>query len=141
MPLMVLGGSLAPIGADLSAMGATNCQLYVNYFLTLPLAYTVHKDPALPAITTFESQIPTSTGLLDLNLFAQFADDESGIAAKDRTNPAGLTTSNAVQIKIASTRPDLGMSIVTSGTIASNAGQPTRGEVNVTIGPVMRLLY
>jgi hypothetical protein len=140
-PLLLLGAKEIKNGSDLSAMGAVGCRLHISYFLIAALRYSDPAKVGQPASLHFESQIPADTTLLGRSVFTQFADDESALTTANRTNPAGLTTSNGLELVISSIRPDLGMSTVTSKVVGTTTPFPSTGRVDVSMAPVLRLLF
>ena len=70
----------------------------------------------------------------------QFADLEIYMPRSSWTNPAGLTTTNALELGLATTSPELGMSTVMSHVVGAGDPMPARGAVDVEAGPVMRFL-
>jgi hypothetical protein len=140
-PLFLLGASEIRGGVDLSAMGATGCRQHIAYFLITPLRYSNPTKANRPASLYFELQIPADINLLGRSVFTQFADDELALSAPNRTNAAGLTTSNGLELIISSINPDLGMSTVTSEVVHAFTPMPSTGRVNVSMAPVLRLLY
>lgn len=120
-------------------MGATGCRQYVTYFVSVPLSCSKPAFPGAPGSLHFETQIPHDTNLLGMSIFVQFADDERGLSP--RTNNAELTTSNGLELKVSGVSPGLGMSIVTSRTVRGMTPFPAEGIVDVSMGPVLRILH
>jgi hypothetical protein len=140
LPLLLLGARAVPGGYDLTGMGATGCRQHISYFLVAALTYSKPPFAGAAAVLKFETQIPANSTLLGASVFTQFADDETALPRTEWSNPAGLTTSNGLELKISSVKPSLGISLVTSEDLAI-VPSPKMGRVDVSTGPVMRLLY
>ncbi|MCA8956864.1 MAG: hypothetical protein KDC87_12375 [Planctomycetes bacterium] len=140
-PLLLVGASSHPSGVDLSPTGALGCSLYVSAYVAIGLTYS----PQLPgfpnAFANLELQIPSRGIQPGTRLFLQSADLETALPSSQWTNAAGLTTSNAVDLRVASTPPVLGMASVTSRPVDAAQPMPATGEVDVERAPVLRLYY
>lgn len=141
VPLFLLGLNSIPGGVDLTGMGAVNCRQYVQYFAVVPLRYSTPRNVGEPGSLLFDTQIPFDPQLSGTTVFVQTADDESPLPGSSRTNPAGLTTSNGLELRIAQAGPGLGLAIVTSARVSTGAAMPGVGQVDVSMGPILRLLY
>jgi hypothetical protein len=130
--LLILG--VIPTSFDLSAFGATGCHLYADPMVTLLTAAADRGSG--PGIANLRLQLPAVDQLLGSSLIAQWAHLEVGTAS----NPLGLTTSNALDLTLATSLPTLGSAMVTS---LPTTGQaiPTHGDVSFSRAPVLRLSY
>ncbi|MCB9869852.1 MAG: hypothetical protein H6837_08340 [Planctomycetes bacterium] len=136
-PLVLLGARRHAVGVDLAPMGAPGCTLVVDHIALVPLAYSALTTRSDLGYTNLLLQIPADDALLGSRLFAQLADMEGA----NKSNPAGLTTSNGLELAIATVRPTLDMAVVVSHHVTSTEPMPQQGRVNVETGPVLRLAW
>ena len=119
---------------DLAGIGATGCLLH-----TRPLIiYTLAKGRAPFAGMAFfgcHLHIPYNEALKGMQIVTQVVADETLLPVAQRSNPSGLTTSDAVCIEIDSSAPSIGMS-----TVSGFAGDET-GIVSTAGAPIMRRIY
>jgi hypothetical protein len=139
--LLLMGVKPIRVGADLSSMGAAGCRQYVDYLLMLNLQYQKAIPNMTPVLANFMGQIPPDQSLLGTSVFFQAADIETSLPRLTWTNPAGLTTSNGLEVKISTTAPSLDMAVVRSHEVAIGKPLPTTGRVDVERAPVVRILY
>lgn len=140
-PILLPSATVDPVGVELSAMGAPGCRLHVGANTLIPLAYGKAPFAGQPSSLFFEFQLPSDSTLLGKHFFMQAADDERGLGSSQRSNPAALTTSNALDLVLSMNGPGLGLSIVTSERVAASESFPDRGRVDVSMAPVLRLTY
>lgn len=130
--LLILG--VTPTDLDLTAFGATGCRLHVDPLVTL-LTAAVDRG-AGPGVANLRLQFPAVDQLLGSSLIAQWAHLEFGTTS----NPLGLTTSNALDLTLATSLPTLGSAMVTSPPTTSQTA-PSHGDVSFSRAPVLRLSY
>jgi len=140
-PLLLVGISKLQPGIDLGLIGATGCRQYVNYFSIARLQYQKVVPNFEAAFTNLFVQVPPNPALVGSLVFLQSADIETRLARSEWTNPAGLTTSNGLELRISTTSPTLGMSIVQSQEVEIGKPLPVGGRIDVERAPVIRLLY
>ncbi|MCB9872274.1 MAG: hypothetical protein H6837_20635 [Planctomycetes bacterium] len=137
-PLLLIGARAIPGGVDLTPMGAPGCSQLVDAMAAQPLLYYPPRVEKAAAFFNFRAQVPADGSLLAARVYFQSVDIETGLP-KPWSNPAGLTTSNAVELHLASTHPVLGMAVVRA--TMPTASEPATGSVDVEAAPVMRVLY
>ncbi|MCB9888579.1 MAG: hypothetical protein H6836_03300 [Planctomycetes bacterium] len=137
-PLLLIGARPVAGGLDLGAMGAVGCKQYVDYFAMAALAFQPPIQGFSFGFVNFFAQVPSDDALLGNSVFAQLAEIES---TANRSNVAGLTTSNGLELRIGSAKPDLGMSVVVSHRVEDKTPMPNSGRVNVDTAPVLRVRW
>ncbi|MCA8957219.1 MAG: hypothetical protein KDC87_14180 [Planctomycetes bacterium] len=138
-PLLLIGGAALRPGLDLAPLGAPGCMQHIQPIWNLPLTYRAPPMRFPFAIADFATRIPADPALLDTSTFLQAADLETSTSGK--TNRGGLTTSNALELRLSKNAPTLGLSTVESHSVAPTSPMPQRGVVDVERGPVMRWVY
>ncbi len=128
--LLALGSTATQV--PLAAFGAPGCTLYLQPVATLPFAFPL--TGTLDAEHTIALALPGSTGLLNAVFFAQAINLET----PGRSNPAGLTTTNALRLQVGSVPPPATMTVVATRAVAAGAPWPATGDVFVSRGPVLR---
>ncbi len=132
--IVVLGAAPIDPGVPLDGIGATGCKVYVRPDIAVPTAYGALTGPTPFAPLRFELELPASTTLLGKTFHAQWVNLETGPA---RSNPAGLTTTNALDITMAATPPPVMMSTVSSRQVDPSLPWPDEGRIQVARGPVL----
>lgn len=140
-PLLLLGITPIPTGVDLAPMGAPGCQQYLSIFSSLGLSYQPPIPGFDPVFTHLLLPVPFDTSLISAQITMQTADIETSLPTSSWSNVAGLTTSNGLTLRIASTQPTLDMSVVQSAAVDPGQAIPASGRVDVERAPVFRILY
>ncbi len=118
---------------SLESIGATGCTLHIQPAVIVPTIYPqLASRVATPDSTAL--QIPAQTNLLGSPFWSQGVNLESG----PQSNPAGVTTTNALKFTIASALPAVALTTVRSDAVVIGAPLPDAGRVDLGRGPVMR---
>ncbi|MEM7200492.1 MAG: hypothetical protein AAF628_09525 [Planctomycetota bacterium] len=133
--VMLLGAPL-PTPLSLAFMGASGCELYL-----LPTLQILgqHSAPvgggAVAAPLFWDVHLPVHPGFLGAQFRVQFANLETGSGS---SNPARITTTNALDITLGGSLPSGPISVVKSEAVPDGAPLPDFGMVSVSRGPVLR---
>lgn len=130
--LLMIG--VQPTDLDLGAFGAAGCRLLVNPLVAMPTVALPRSTG--PGVANLRLHWPSTSNLLGAPLLTQWAHVEFGRSSQ----PPSLTTSNAVDVVLASTLPVLGASVVRS--LPPTAGSfPLVGDVTLQRAPVLQITY
>ncbi len=122
LAVALLGAGLLPQPVDLTFIGAAGCSLDISFFVNIPVVVPPpDQHPDLGGVASFLLDVPGQSEFLGAPLAVQWAD--IGLP---------LVTSNALSCTLASTMPDLGMSMV-----VQKPGD-SRPRVLSTFAPVVR---
>lgn len=134
---VLIGTSLLPSPLGLSPFGAPGCSLYLTGSVVLPVSHGLDSGftrypPAELGIT-----IPSGRTGVGARFFAQAINLE----ANTKSNMLGVTTTNAVEIRVSNVLPDPDLSTVTSDAVDPQSPFPSSGRVRIGRGPVLRLVF
>jgi hypothetical protein len=131
-PVACLVGAQAS-NLSLDFMGATGCWLNVEPLATLSAWLSSPTRNDLPGHVGFEFALPYEPSMLNGTLLVQAANIE---LRAPFSNPAGLTTSAGLCLKLGGFPPAIDAAMVAS---AHTYPFPTTGRVDTTRAPVLRL--
>lgn len=120
---------------NLAPLGAPGCFLHVPPDVVLPSNYDGPHRSGVLGVAFVELRLPATPAMLRARLHAQWANLETGRA---RSNPLGITTSDALRIELAGSLPRASVSTILSSEAPSPTPYPNRGRVEVGRGPVLR---
>lgn len=140
--LLMLSASLAwgTKGLSLASFGAPGCRLWLDGALTQVQAVgsSWFAGAGTPAQTFARLPLPADQTLLGAAFYAQWAFLEHGLPPRQpRSNPAGVTTTNAVRATLAARAASSGIAVVEAG-LGSRV--PATGRVRLGTGPVLRFV-
>ncbi len=124
----------APTAVPLDPTGAPGCSVTVVPQATLPVAFAATGAP--DTLVRLRLPIPATPQLLGAAFYMQGA----SVEIPPVSNPAGLTTTNGLQLTLGPTMPPASISMVASArSPGATAPRPTTGEIGLSRGPVIRL--
>lgn len=135
--LAVLGSRLAtPI--DLGFLGAPGCLVHVSPDVLLPSVFSVPPQPDMPGDAQIVLPMPWSSSLLGMTVHNQWLNVQRPDA---RTNPAGITTSNALGLTVSAAHlPPVVATTVRSG-LTPVGPIPAHGLVLPGRAPVVQIAF
>ncbi len=135
-PGLVMFGA-AQTSVSLQNIGATGCTLYAAPTLVVPFVFGTPLGSQLDSGHLLRIPLPLSANALGMSVFAQGVNLESAPIS----NPAGITTTNGLELTIGTAMPPAALSTVRSLPVASGQPYPASGRVFVGRGPIVRLTH
>lgn len=132
--VLVLGTNVLSPGINLAFLGAPGCTVRVLPGLTLSGVFVAGRPPEYGDID-MNVQLPASNALLGGTLAVQW------IVFPNPINAGRLSTTNALELHLASLPPSLPGVLVRSGPLSATQPMPTTGRVFPQLMPVVRLSY